>query len=145
MIRRIRTSLHREHALRATRVSVGKNRLVYVLIADKRFSYGKMKSRICYIGTTRQGLARVASSVAHRADNILSESGVREFHARIITCKPRQKVKTWIKLERALLLEFRNKFGSVPICNVHGKGMREIDEFDYFSRSGIRNLIEELS
>lgn len=145
MLRRLSLSLKRDAALTATRVSIGKQKLVYILIADKRLRYGKAKSRIAYIGTTRRGVGRVAGSVASRANAILSLRGVRSFHARVVTCPPRQKIATWLKLERALLLSFKWKFGAVPICNSHGKGMKERDEFQYFSKRAANAIIEELS
>lgn len=143
--RRLTLSLDRDVALQATRVSVGKSKLVYVLVADKRLNYSKGKSRIAYIGTTKKGISRISQSVAARADDILSIRGVRGFHARIITCRPRQRVKTWIKLERALLLAFREQFGEVPCCNSHGRKMKETDEFSYFALTRVKNLIKELS
>lgn len=145
MPRRLKLSLKRDDALRATRVSVGKNKLAYVLVADKRLKYKKGKSRVAYIGTTSKGVARVAQSVAFRADSILSLHGVRAFHARVITCRPRRNVRSWIKLERALLLVFREMFGEVPQCNSHGKKMRVTDEFRYFSHRGVKSVLEELN
>ena len=143
--RRLRLSLKRDEALRATRVTIGKEKLVYILVTDKWLRYPNGKSRIAYIGTTEKGLSRVSQSVAFRADDILALHGVRQFHARIVTCKPRQHVKTWLKLERALLIEFREIYGEVPYCNSHGSKMRETDEFSYFNRSGVTNVINELS
>ena len=144
--RRLTVSLKRDPAITATRVSIGGEKLVYVLAADKRLEYETGKSRIAYIGTTRNGASRVASSVASRAYEILGIRGVRSFKARIVTCRPRQNVETWRLLERALLLEFRNQFGEVPWCNTHGKRMRERDEFTrYFRRSRIRDIVEDLS
>ncbi|MFN8640096.1 MAG: hypothetical protein U0360_11780 [Dehalococcoidia bacterium] len=90
-------------------------------------------------------MTRVASSVASRADEILRLKGVRSFQARIVTCKPRQRVKTWLKLERALLIAFKKTYGSVPKCNTHGKRMRASDEFSYFHERGVHRVIEELS
>jgi len=145
LLRRLSLSLKREAALSATRVSIGKQKLVYVLVADKRLRYGKGKSRIAYIGTTKRGVGRVAGSVASRANHILSLRGVRSFHARVITCPPRRNVSTWLKLERALLLTFKWKLGMVPACNSHGKGMRERDEFRYFSKRAASGIIDELS
>ena len=145
MPRRLQVSLKRDEALRATRVSIGKKKLVYILVADKRLQYEGGKSRIAYIGTTAQGVSRIASSVAKRAESILAIPGVLTFTARVATCRPRRNVKTWHKLERALLLGFRDKFGDAPWCNTHGKKMKETDEFRYFTRSAIRNVIEELS
>lgn len=144
-IRRLRLSLKRDEALRASRVTIGKAKLVYLLITDKRLKYPKGKSRIAYIGTTRKGLARIAQSVSSRANDILSLAGVRQFHARVVTCKPRQHVKTWHKLERALLILFKARFGAVPRCNSHGSQMKATNEFDYFHRVGVGNVIDELS
>jgi hypothetical protein len=120
-------------------------KLVYVLIADKRIKYKSGKSRIAYIGTTKKGVARIAQSVAARADDILSLRGVRSFHARIVTCNARQHVTTWGKLERGLLLCFREHYGEVPKCNSHGRKMKVTDEFYYFAKKAIVNIIEDLT
>jgi hypothetical protein len=55
MPRRLKLSLKREEAIRVTRVSLGKSKLVYVLVADKPIDYTYGKSRIAYIGTTKKG------------------------------------------------------------------------------------------
>lgn len=145
-LRRLSIRLNREPAMEATRVSIAKQRsLVYVPVADKRLRYRKGLSRIAYIGTTKRGSTRVASSIAGRAPQILTLRGVRKFHARIVTCQPRQNVATWPLLERALLIAFKARFGEVPKCNVHGKRMRERDEFKAFSRRRIASIIDELS
>jgi hypothetical protein len=144
-VAKLRLSLKRDEALRTTRVAIGKNKLVYVLIADKRLSYKSGKSRVAYIGTTKKGVARIAQSAAGRAEAILNLRGVRAFHVRVITCKSRQNVKTWRKLERAMLLCFRERFGEIPECNTQGSKMKETDEFEYFSRTAVKNVIEELS
>jgi hypothetical protein len=144
-LRRIKLSLNRDHAMHATRVSVGKSKLVYVLVADKKLKYTEGKSRIAYIGTTKKGTARIAQSVAARADAILGIRGVRSFHARVITCRRRRHVKTWHYLERALLIKFKELFGEVPACNSHGSNMKRGKEFDYFADFGLEQVIEELS
>jgi hypothetical protein len=143
--RRINISVKRESALHATRISLGKLKLVYVLVADKRLRYPKRKSKIAYIGTTKRGLRRVASSVAVRTDQILALRGVRSLDARVVTCQPRQRVKSWFVLERALILTFRDMFGAPPKCNSHGKRMKNRDELDYFRVERLREVIEELS
>lgn len=144
-MRRANISLKREVALTARRVLLGNQRLVYVLVAGRPIRYEYGKSRILYIGTTRSGSARVAQSVASRADAILNQHGVRFFEARIVTCSPRRRVKTWVKLERALLLVFRERFGQVPMCNSHGMYMQATDELDYFRRERLVQVLEELS
>ena len=83
--------------------------------------------------------------LAVRANDILELRGVRSFTARIITCPPRRNVSTWLKLERALLLGFKEKFGEVPKCNSHGKRMKETDEFRYFRKKGVLRVVDDLS
>jgi hypothetical protein len=63
----------------------------------------------------------------------------------VITCRPRQRVKTWVKLERALLLSFKELYGEVPKCNTQGKNIIEIDEFDYFRRDRLKRILEDLA
>lgn len=135
-IRRLSIKPHRYEALYVSRVADNADHLVYVFSCDKRLTYPNgRKSRIAYIGTTASGVWRLTSSAAERASKILGQRGVESFNAFVLTCTPRQRVKTWHKLERALLLQFRELFGRVPICNTHGKQMVETDEFDYFTRS----------
>jgi hypothetical protein len=142
--RRLSISLRNGHALEATRVSIGRNRLVYAITTDKKLRYPKGKSRIAYIGTTRLGVKRVAASVAGKADEILSLHGVRSCKAHVMTCRPRQRVKTWLLLERALLVSFRETYGTVPKCNSHGKGMKRGGVFDYFSHRRLQGLLQDL-
>lgn len=54
-------------------------------------------------------------------------------------------MKTWLKMERAFLLVFREMFGDVPVCNSQGKKITEHDEFEYFARARIKRVIEDLS
>ena len=58
--RRLSVQLHRDHAIEATRIAVGRRKLVYVLVADKTLRYASGKSRVVYIGTTQNGASRVA-------------------------------------------------------------------------------------
>ncbi len=145
MAGKLKVSLKHEAAITATRVSVSTERMVYVLVASKMLKYPYGKSRIAYIGTTEKGIQRVAQSVAYRANHILSLHGVRSFEARIVSCRPRQNVSTWKKLESALLLGFRRQFGKVPRFNQKGAKMNESDEFSYFNEKRIREIINRLS
>jgi hypothetical protein len=96
------------------------------------------------IGTTKNGLARIAESAAYHAEEILLRHGVMAVAARIVSCRPRNKVRTWPKLERAMLLSFREMFGQIPWCNSHGTKLKENDEFDNFNRGAIRERIKRL-
>lgn len=145
MAKRLTISLKPKDAMQVTRVSVGKKRLVYFILAKKGLRYPWGRSRIAYIGTTKKGMARIAQSVAARAEDILSLYGVREFTVRIVTCPPRPNVKTWEKLERAFLLSFRHKYGTLPTCNSQGKKMKQRDEFKYFRRERLERILERLA
>ena len=145
MVRRLNLRLKKEHALEVTRMAIGSEKLVYVLLANKKFSYPHgRKSHIAYIGTTKKGVAHIAGSAAERAQEILSLHGVNKVTARVVTCAPRRRVKTWHKLERALMLQFRAEYGSVPKCNTQGKRLIEADEFEYFSRDAVRKTVQKL-
>jgi hypothetical protein len=145
MMARLHISLKRGAAIHVEKISVGSRRLVYMLVADKKMQYKKGRSRIAYIGTTKNGIDRVAQSVAARADEIFNQRGVTEFDVRIVTCGRRQHVKAWHKLERALLLTFREIYEQIPLCNGHGEGLTDAGEFDLFSKKRLRDVIEDLA
>jgi len=54
-------------------------------------------------------------------------------------------METWKKLERALLLTFRQEYGDVPKCNTQGKRMRWRDERNYFTEGRLRTILGEHS
>jgi hypothetical protein len=142
---KLRVSLKRGAAMTVHRLSVDADRLVYVIVAEKPLKYKLGRSRIAYIGTTKRGVERIAQSAAQKAPNVLELHGVSSFEVRVLTCTPRQKVKTWHKLERAMLLVFRQTFGEVPDQNTRGAAITETDEFRYFQRSRIEQVITDLS
>jgi len=143
--RRLAINLNRKHAMKVTRVSLGNKKLVYVILAQKPFKYPWGQSRIAYIGTTKEGMARFAQSAAAKAEDVLGRHGVREMEVMIVTCGVRQNVKTWVKLERALLLVFRQKYGAIPKCNKKCKSIRETDELRYFKRERVESILESLA
>lgn len=145
MPKRLTISLKAKHAMQVTRVSIGKKKLVYLILVKKPLKYEWGRSRIVYIGTTKKGVGRIAQSAAARAEAILGLHGVREFTVRIVTCPPRPNVKTWVKLERALLFIFRQRYGALPKCNTQGKNMKERDEFKYFRRDRLERILEMLA
>ncbi len=145
MAKRLSISLKPKHAMLVTRVSIGKKKLVYTILVKNALKYPWGRSRIAYIGTTKKGVARIAQSVAARAQDVLSIYGVREFTVRIVTCSPKPGVKTWQKLERAFLLSFRHKYGALPKCNTQGSKMKQRDEFKYFTRRRLERVLEMLA
>lgn len=131
--------------MHVTRLSVGHQKLAYVIVADRKIKYPKGRSKVVYIGTTRNGVSRMASSAAAKAEVILSGYGIREFRVRVVTCRPRQNVRTWHKLERALILAFREVYGDVPKFNTQGKRMKTDGEFDLFAKSRLKTVLEDLA
>ena len=89
-------------------------RLVYLLVANRPVRYGRDYSRIVYIGTTRNGVSRVASSASKRLVEAANGDlrGLRRLDAFVVWAKskkgpPTSKGKNfWHDLERALLIEF---------------------------------------
>lgn len=130
--------------MEVSRISIADLKLVYAICANKKISYPHGQSPVAYIGTTEKGIARIARSAAYWAEDVLGMHGVHTFHVRIITCPTKRGVKTWRKLERALLLQFREKYGGIPCCNTVGKGFRETNEFGLFSRARVRKILENL-
>lgn len=144
-MKRLRISLKRREAITVDRVSVGKLKLAYIICADKKLRYKEGRSRIAYIGTTKNGIDRVAQSAASRSGAVLRLRGVNRFTVHIVTCTPRTRVKSWHKLERALLLVFKDVFGEVPRRNTHGKNTKWREEKTLFSERRLRTVIEDLS
>jgi len=143
-MRKLSVKLHRSAVMTVRRTEAARQTLVYVLVASRRQKYTYGQSHIVYIGTTKRGMNRIASSVAQRAKDVLALHGVRNFEVRIVTCQPRQRVKTWHKLERALLLRFRGRYGKVPLLNKHGSKLQKSEEFDYFTRSRLNKVLDGL-
>lgn len=141
-----RLNVHKPRCIMsAERVNLEGRRFVYVISAGNKLSYPLGSSRIAYIGATKTGSDHILQSAAARADGILDLDGVQRFDVHVVSCQHSQNVRTWMRLERAMLLEFRLLYGEVPICNVvHGGRMRETGEFDVFSRERIDDLLHRL-
>lgn len=130
-----------------TRVTLGRHKkMCYVIVATKNMKYRDGKSPIVYIGTTKNGAARMAQSAADKTDKVLAKYGVKRFHVRVLTFTPRAGVRqTWRKLERALLLAFKGEYGQVPEFNKVGKGFRrKDDDFRYFNRDRLVRLLQTI-
>ncbi len=142
---KLRIATEKTPALTVTRQAIYDHRLVYIAKANKPFSYAQGKSRIAYIGTTRNGLRRITESAAWQAPYLLDDHGFNELEYYIVTCTARRALKSWKKLEDALLIRFRERFGEVPCCNTHGKKYRWDDELDYFTLESLNRVIAEYS
>jgi hypothetical protein len=140
-MRKLRVKLHRSAVLTVRRTDVSKDELVYLIVASRpqKCRYGR--SRVVYIGRTETGLGRVALSAAGKAQKVLQLHGVKQFEARIVTCQGRRRVKTWEKLEQALILCFRQEYGEVPALNEQGKKRRKKDELEMFKLERLSDML----
>jgi|SRR5579875_1368121 len=90
-----------------------KSKLVYVLVVPKGIKYTNGRSKIVYVGMTKRGVSRVASSAAYRS-HVLNEHGIRRFEVYTASCSAKPGSKGWwTYLEQALLARFREKVLSV--------------------------------
>lgn len=98
-----------------------KDRIVYLLVGKRTFKYQGGRSRIAYIGTSKRGARRIASSAAHRADEVFSKRGSKQMDIYIASCSARPGLKSWKYLERALLAQFLGWYQQLPLCNKQGQ------------------------
>lgn len=121
---------------------IRKNKIVYLLVAGRPTKYRDGKSRIVYIGMTSKGTSRIASSMAHRAEEILETRGFRKMDIHVVSCEARSGLKSWHYLEKALLAEFRSYYQDLPRCNKQGKKLRWNQKLDkMFRRKAIANIL----
>ena len=132
-------------AVTITRTATNSTELVYIAVANKRVKYPTGESKIVYIGTTKNGAERIAASAAKKAEDMLGVHGVIHLEFFVVTSTPKRGIKAWHKLERGLLLAFREKFGTQPQCNVAGKKMKWSDELMHFTRKRLDGVIDKYS
>ena len=132
-------------AVTITRQATKSKELVYIAVANKPVKYHDGESRIVYIGTTKNGAERIAASAAKKAGDMLGIFGVSHLEFFVVTSTHHGQIETWRKLERGLLLAFREKFGTQPRCNIVGKRMKWSDELKYFTRYRLDGVIDKYS
>ncbi len=145
MPRKLQIKAPRAPALTINRAAIEGDQLVYIATANRRIHYRFGLSYIVYIGTTKAGASRIAASAASKASEMLALHGVRELEFHVVTCRGRKHVKTWMKLERGLILTFRHTFGEIPRCNRQGVHMVWTDELRYFTERRLRDIIQRFS
>jgi hypothetical protein len=63
----------------------------------------------------------MASSIAHKAVDFLKAWGVKTLDVYLVECPPRPGLRSWLRLERDLLIAFKIEYGSIPLANKAGK------------------------
>jgi hypothetical protein len=144
MPKKLSVKYRRPAALIINRVAFRDKKLVYVARTNKKFRYPWGRSRIVYIGTTRKGARRIASSAAWKGADVLFKHGAKHLELIVVICGKTQSVETWKKLERALIIRFREKLGAPPEANNTGHNMRWRDERHYFTNKNLDKIIDAL-
>jgi hypothetical protein len=121
-------------------------KMVYVIRADRGIRYPHQRSRVIYIGTTRKGAERPASSAADKAFKAFEDlHGVKGVEVHIVTCTRRKHLESWRLLESALLVVFKYIHGKLPHFNKKIGQFRKIDQVNaFFSEKRLRNILKEL-
>jgi hypothetical protein len=132
-------------AVTITRQAIKVPQLVYIAVANKSIKYPTGRSRIVYIGQTKNGAQRIAASAARKASDILGEHGITHLEFFVVTSSTKGDSRPWHKLERGLLLAFRGSHGAQPKCNIVGKKMKWTDELKYFTMYRLKTIIEQYS
>ncbi len=144
--RTLRVRVSKESALTVDRSSMWKDRLVYILVANKKFRYQSGKrTHVLYIGTTGRGARRPAASAVAKAMSIFGDvHGVKQIGVYLLNCGPRRSVKTWQKLESALLAVFCQRYYQLPIENKkRGEYVNE-EDIRYFRRENLVKVLRLL-
>jgi len=141
--KKLRVKCKPEPAITIYRLAFKTDKLVYIARANKKIKYPWAKSRIAYIGTTKKGARRIASSAAWKGEDLLYQYGIKHLDFHIVSCGKRPNVESWKKLERALIIRFKEIHGAIPKANKVG-GKRG-DEMNYFSQYKLDDIIKRLS
>ena len=99
MVKRLSIKFSKDAALTITRHALKREKLVYVAVANRAQKYPRDRSPIVYIGTTKNGVGRVAASAAGQARKLLLAHGVKQLHLFVVSCTALRGVETWKKLE----------------------------------------------
>lgn len=148
MAKKLKIKFRKYPSIIINRTAVRDDKLVYIARANKQIRYpSRDRSRIVYIGTTRKGARRIASSAASKGEQLLYDYGIKHLEFNIVTCTRRPGVETWKKLEKALIIRFRERFGIPPKANKAGKFWHaEKDKKKrYFSQEKLDQVIDALS
>jgi predicted GIY-YIG superfamily endonuclease len=127
------------------RTAVRADKLVYIARANKKMRYPWGNSRIVYIGTTKNGIRRIASSAAWKGEQLLAEHGITQLDFYIVTCTRRKALPGWKRLERALISRFCELFGDSPQANKTGRVPQPGSWKNRFSQKKLDQVIHKLS
>ena len=123
------------------RRAVKRRKLVYVICTPRPNRYARGRSRVIYIGTTKKGVHRVASSMAGKAISFLERRGIKQLDVYLVVCPPRPGTPSWSLLEHDLLVAFRINYGEQPFGNQLGKNFGPDGLSRLFKYSRLANVL----
>ena len=128
--------------LTVVRSSQWNPRLVYILVANKTHKYKSgRRSRIIYIGTTGKGAQRPATSAVNKASEAFSLRGIKQIEVHLATCAGRKHIRTWQRLESALLATFRSLHFELPRYNKKKGADHYVEDVTLFRGKALQKLI----
>lgn len=137
-MRKLKIRSSKSVLLTLTRSRQWSDKMVYILAANKLLRYKNGRSRILYIGTTKKGAGRPATSAVNKASEVFYKlHGVKTIDVHIATCAKRKKVQTWKRLESALLDAFRKRYFELPKYNK----VRPKPSEGLFGANALENLV----
>lgn len=142
----LRVRASKESVLTIDHSRMWKERLVYILVANKRFKYRSgRRTHILYIGTTGKGAKRPATSAVAKAMATFSEvRGVKQIGVYLLNTASRRNVRSWQKLESALLAVFCQRYYELPKENKkRGEYVNE-EDIRYFRRENLLKILRLL-
>jgi hypothetical protein len=117
-MRKLKIRSRQKSLLTLTRSRQWSDRMVYVPAANQHLPYKNGRSRILYIGTTKKGAGRTATSAVNKASEVFYKlHGVSTIDVHIVTCAKRKNVQTWKRLESALIDASRKRYFELPHYN----------------------------
>lgn len=141
--RKSRLKVSHSPVITISRNAIQNDKIVYILLANRKKNYRYKGSRVVYIGTTKTGAKRIGYSVVIQGEKILKTHGITEVEAFVVSCRVRRRVKIWKKLESALALTFRKEYGEVPKLNKTFSKKKETDEYTFFTENRLRSILRE--
>ncbi len=133
-------------ALIVEREAIKADKLVYLAISNRPIKYKNSKSKIAYIGTTKNGIYRIASSAANKSE-LLWNHGIKSLTFHVLYCKRgRQSICAWKALEAGLLNAFREKYEELPKGNGRNPSKKDLKlARTKFTRRALCHKIDKFS
>lgn len=145
MAQRPRLKVQDKPAITITRSAYAATEVVYIAYANRPLRYSHDDSRIAYIGSTKKGAWRIAGSAAWKAEDLVQRHGVHTLEYYVIVAPRYGTRPTYRSLERALLLRFRERYGSPPIANQQGRRMRWREDDRIYTAASIDRVLDDFA